>query len=197
MKLLSIALTLVLFCTNVYADISSCPLEGNATQTQKKALNRLKNRDSMPSKVKELTVNEFIKLSDAQRLKNEDGIALVGYVLGAKQSGAESPNCGSETDRDWHVWIGNDKPEIGANPKTLRSNSVVVEPTPRTIRANRTWNLKTLLKLSKQGAKVRITGWVMYDPEHPSEIGKTRGTIWEVHPVTKIEVWNGGVWRTL
>lgn len=197
MRMLSIALTLVLFCTTVYADISTCPREGAATQAQKKALNRLKNRDSMPSKVIELTVHEFIKQSDTERLKNEDGVALVGYVLGAKQSGAESSNCGTERDRDWHVWIGNDKPEGGVDPKALRASSVVVEPTPRTIQANSAWNLKALLKLSKRGAKVRITGWAMFDPEHPSEIGKTRGTIWEVHPVTKIEVWSGGTWRTL
>ena len=37
----------------------------------------------------------------------------------------------------------------------------------------------------------------MMDPEHPDQIGKTRGTIWEIHPITKIEVEQNGGWVTL
>jgi len=35
---------------------------------------------------------------------------------------------------------------------------------------------------------VRISGWLMLDPEHPDQLGKTRGTIWEIHPVMKLKV---------
>jgi len=34
----------------------------------------------------------------------------------------------------------------------------------------------------------------MFDPEHPDQIKKTRATLWEVHPVLKIEVFQNGQW---
>jgi hypothetical protein len=60
------------------------------------------------------------------------------------------------------------------------------------------------------GDSVRISGWLMYDPEHfaqtsnydpahPSGGVKVRATLWEVHPVTRIEVFDPatGQWRSL
>ena len=45
---------------------------------------------------------------------------------------------------------------------------------------------------------VRISGWTMLDPEHPDQVGKTRGTIWEIHPVMRLDVMQaGGGWRAL
>jgi len=45
---------------------------------------------------------------------------------------------------------------------------------------------------------VVIYRWTMLDPEHPEEIGKSRGTIWEIHPVMKVEVQQpGGGWNEL
>jgi hypothetical protein len=37
----------------------------------------------------------------------------------------------------------------------------------------------------------------MMDPEHPDQIGKTRGTIWEIHPIMQIETRSGGTWKPL
>lgn len=69
---------------------------------------------------------------------------------------------------------------------------MIVEPTPNMLSQHPSSRLHTLQQLARQGAKVRVSGWVMYDPEHPDQLDKTRGTLWEVHPVTKIEVWSGG-----
>lgn len=44
---------------------------------------------------------------------------------------------------------------------------------------------------------VRISGWLMYDSEHVHAIGTQRATVWEVHPITKIEVQNSGQWVDL
>jgi hypothetical protein len=35
------------------------------------------------------------------------------------------------------------------------------------------------------------------DPEHPDQIGKTRGTIWEIHPIIGFEVASGSGWVAL
>lgn len=120
-----------------------------------------------------------------------------GYLLAAKQSGPEATNCHSKTLRDFHVWIGAEKPSSTVEAKAIRAHAVIVEPTPNTLSQHKTWRLHTLQQLARQDTKVRISGWVMYDPEHPDQLGKTRGTLWEVHPVTKIEVWSGGQWREL
>jgi hypothetical protein len=56
---------------------------------------------------------------------------------------------------------------------------------------------KTSRRLAQQDAKVRITGCLMFDTDHPDQIGKTRGGLWEMHPITKIEVFSGGRWIEL
>jgi len=79
-----------------------------------------------------------------------------------------------------------------------RARSIVVELNPRLRAKHPGWTPQTLEALARQKAQVRITGWVMLDPEHPDQVGETRGTIWEVHPVTKIETdQGGGQWRVV
>jgi len=45
--------------------------------------------------------------------------------------------------------------------------------------------------------KVRITGWLMWDYEHKEQLGNTRRTLWEVHPIHSIQVLSGSRWVTL
>ena len=40
----------------------------------------------------------------------------------------------------------------------------------------------------RAGLLVRVGGWLFLDPEHPDQIGRTRVTIWEVHPVVTWDV---------
>lgn len=81
--------------------------------------------------------------------------------------------------------------------RASKGRSTITEITPRWRNVNPNWNLKTIGKLIKQKAKFRITGWLMLDPEHPEHIGKTRASLWEIHPITKIEVLNGNKWVEL
>ncbi len=193
------------------ASAGICPSEGDGGDL---ALNRLKNRISPPPSYHELTVSELLKEFPALHTprhtdrystqqttaitpREQQGIELDGYLLAAKQSGPEATNCHSKTRRDFHIWIGAQQPHTAVEAKAMRAQAVIVEPTPSTLSQHQTWRLHTLQQLARQEAKVRISGWVMYDPEHPDQLGKTRGTLWEVHPVTKIEVWSGGQWREL
>jgi hypothetical protein len=52
-------------------------------------------------------------------------------------------------------------------------------------------------KLAWQYARIRITGWHLYDQEHPEQIGKFRATLWEIHPIMKIEFFMGGTRKEL
>jgi hypothetical protein len=129
---------------------------------------------------------------DAAVIAKHEGlpVQLEGYFAQVKRQGPESCNCHSVEDRDYHIWLM-DSPNAG------RAQSVVIETTPRVSAYHPAWTTSNLTKLSKTREKVRVSGWLMMDPEHPDQIGKTRGTIWEVHPVMQIEVWTGGRWQPL
>ncbi len=118
------------------------------------------------------------------------GAMVTGGLIGAKQQGIESTNCKLNSLRDYHLWIVDSQTQD-------RNQSIVVEVSPRWLASNPGWNIKSLSKLAKQKAKVRLTSWLMLDPEHPDQIGKTRGGLWELHPITKIEVFSGGQWVEL
>lgn len=192
-----------------------CPPIGDGGDT---TLNKLKNRKEIPGSFIEKPVQAFLttmpivnahhkfmdKFSKVDRAKIDSvdrlGLALEGFIVAAKQSEPEACNCHMATKRDFHVWIAPEQPPEGDkdSAKAIRARSVIVEPTPYWQGLHKdTWRIRILSRLAKDRTKVRISGWAMYDPEHPGELGKTRGTLWEIHPVTKIEVWNGGVWREL
>ncbi len=48
------------------------------------------------------------------------------------------------------------------------------------------WTISALKRLAERHERVRISGWLMFDGEHPDQIGKTRGTLWEIHPVMPV-----------
>jgi hypothetical protein len=119
-------------------------------------------------------------------------VAVEGYLVAGKQEGPEATNChGADASfRDWHLWLSE-------TPGKDRRRSIVVETTPA-IRANHPeWSLNGIHKLVRDSTRVRVSGWLMLDPEHPEQLGKTRGTLWEIHPVMKIEVWSDSTWKGL
>jgi hypothetical protein len=169
-----------------------------ATQSNKVALNTLKNRTELPSGTRPITVQEILNFADREDQSLEaTGVVLEGWLLGRRHEGPESPNCHSQTRRDFHMWVG-DAPQQPKNSKEamgMRDASVVVEPTPNLQELHGSWTDKGLQSLVRK--RIRVTGWLMYDPEHPDQVGNTRGTLWEVHPVMQIEVQQpDGSWKS-
>jgi hypothetical protein len=119
-------------------------------------------------------------------------IAIEGYFAGAKEEGPEATNChGAESKfRDWHVWLS-------ATPGRDRRRSIVVETTPSVRALHPEWSLADVHKLVRDSSLVRVSGWLLLDQEHPEQLGKTRGTLWEIHPVMRLEVMRGGKWADL
>ncbi|MFN8504952.1 hypothetical protein [Kouleothrix sp.] len=188
------------------SDFQGCPPAGDGGDT---ALNQLKNRvdegDYAPvsfDAVAQLAWPQAIErkrrsdwpAADARDIAAHEGtpIAVEGYLAGAKEEGPESTNChGADAQfRDFHVWLVD-------QPSTDRSGAVVVEVTPRLRAKHPAWSIDTLTQLVHAGSHVRISGWLMFDPEHPEQIGKTRGTLWEIHPIMRIEVERRGQWVAL
>lgn len=190
----------------VATGFQGCPPEGDGGDP---ALNRLKNRgDSTrfvptpldgvlalpwPPGIERRRRADWSR-ADAARVSRSEGtpVAIEGYFAGAKREGPESPNCHGADDafRDWHLWLA------GA-PGRDRSRSVVVEATPVIRARHPAWSLGGIRRLVRDGDRVRVSGWLLLDPEHPDQVGRTRGTIWEVHPVMAIEVRRGGRWVPL
>jgi hypothetical protein len=183
-----------------------CPPEGDGGDP---VLNRLKNRvdegDYVPvdfDAVEQLDWPKAVERRDHSKWSAQDAaaiaryegipIAIEGYLAGARESEEESCNChGAEHQfHDFHVWLTKTAGED-------RTRSIVVEPTPRVRVKHRGWTTEALNRIVKNRQKVRISGWLMFDPEHPDQVGKTRGTIWEIHPVMRIEVQQRGQWVTL
>jgi hypothetical protein len=189
-----------------------CPEEGDGGDT---ILNALKNRSSEATDPHPSQISEILQLPSSTQVGRanprshwnqqnlnlvepyeKSGVVVVGYLRRVKQEGPEHCNCERKDLNDFHMWII-------AKPSDVPAQSVVVELTPRWRGANPNWNLNALQHIVAQHAKIRITGWLLFDQEHPDQLHATqnhpiiRGTLWEVHPVTKIEVNSNGQWREL
>lgn len=136
--------------------------------------------------------------NDSNQVAQFEGVPVVleGYLGGAKEEQEEATNCElpQHAWHDWHVWL---VPTDSEGKAGHRERAVVVEVTPRVRASHAKWVLATLQHAHTAGTRVRISGWLMFDPDHPDQVGKTRGTTWEVHPIMKIALWDGQTWRNL
>ena len=191
-----------------------CPPEGKPKSDEglfDPILNALKNRDRAPSQVEDRKLSDVIA-HDPQSLEEmgkklrenwsdkakedakeweADGVRIEGRLIAIRTSGTEACNCGKDNQRDMHVWIA-----TKAASAAKANRSMVVELSPRTPSLQALHD--KLVELAKKGTRVRVRGWMLWDEEHGSEVGKSRGTLWEIHPVHKIEVLgSGGAWVAL
>jgi len=122
-------------------------------------------------------------------------ITVEGYIVAIKpQTGGsgESTNCHwtQPSQVDWHI-------ALTKNPGEGEKDAVVVETTPRVRQSHPKWTTTALGPWKNTDAPVRISGWLMLDPEHRNHLGRYRSTLWEIHPITKIEVFENGQWVDL
>lgn len=182
-----------------------CPPQGDGGDA---ALNVRKNRIDVGAWQSE-TVTQLVSLpypasvvkqprnawaaGDAANVAQQEGrpVQVEGYLLLVRHEGPESPNCHDAGERDFHMWLST-APGTSAD----RATSLIVEVTPRSRALNGGWQPDSRL-LDLIGRHVRISGWLLLDQEHPEQVGKTRGTLWEIHPVMTIEVEQNGQWLDL
>ena len=181
-----------------------CPPEGEGGDYQ---LNLLKNRvdeaNYQQVKLESVLALEWPKEAERrkraewpERAKEEisvnEGIpvSVEGYLLRIKEEGPESPNCKREEadTRDFHIWLA-------SGPDEEQAHAVVVEATPRVRENHAGWTLSGIRSLIHDRKHVRVSGWLLFDQEHPDQVGKSRGTVWEIHPIMKIEVEQNGGWQ--
>lgn len=224
----------------------ACPAEGRPRNPNNLTyfdpiLNRLKNRDISPlNGPMTMKLTTILKKKTPHALeeaesstKREDWgtdarkdvrnyenrfVQVEGFLAGADPQGPESCNCYSVTDVDFHLWLAPHKPSDFPSQKHVKHHSLVAEVSPRTLRWHPEWSIGAIRKLLMDETPVRITGWLMFDEEHPENLYpiepgkggapdwnpgpvikyKTRRTLWEIHPIHKIEVPDGqGGWKEL
>jgi hypothetical protein len=120
-------------------------------------------------------------------------LTVTGYLSHAiRVEGKEYCNCRYTvaTEVDWHLYLTK-------QPEQQISQAIVIETTPRVRASHPAWTVDKLTPWLDGTDPVRISGWLMLDPEHANQVGQFRGTIWEIHPITKIEVWKNGGWVDL
>jgi hypothetical protein len=134
------------------------------------------------------------------RAAENNKTALIGYILRAKRGGAESCNCDIATSDvvDTHINVIQDA-NSETDPSDLLGASVIAEITHRV--RDDAWTLHALnaMALATQDGRpkprVRIIGALTYDNLHWDMLKNgTRGTLWEVHPITAIDVEVNGRW---
>jgi hypothetical protein len=119
-------------------------------------------------------------------------VMLNGYVLVARQEGAESVNCGRDVPNgpeyhDIHIAI------VDSPSNQDECTSVVVEMSPH--HRPPSWNLALLRKVFVAHLPVRITGQLFFDSIHepctgdaPRGPNPRRASVWEIHPVYAFDV---------
>jgi hypothetical protein len=174
---------------------------------------RLKTRALAPARYEELTVETFLErftprlprarsrgaLPAAARQAIEAnearGVALVGHLVGATESAPRAGGCPDPAEPRVLLRVSGRPPDSRAGAKALAAEAVVAAVTPLWQARNAGWRPAALRRLAREGARVRLSGWPMYDPSHPAQVGRTRATLWEIHPVTRIDVWRGERWE--
>jgi len=129
--------------------------------------------------------------AEQQAAASEDrGVQVTGYIARVKEEGSEACNGKSDIYHDFHIWVTD-------SPGEDKSTGIIVEAIPFWKEQFPEWQFNTFDKLAYEHAKVRVSGWILWDQEHVDEVGKSRGSCWEVHPITKFEVFSNGEWKEL
>jgi hypothetical protein len=191
MKLLAVFAFLALMVPQAAFACDQNGIGQAAPNTRKAGLNILKNRHIAPVIVNTIRTSDVLAFPNHEDagLEASDGMVLQGQLLQAVHEGPESPNCG--TEYDYHIFIG--KVDVAhpqgarltkAQVRSRKKRAVVVELTPNIQDLHPDWGPNLQPQLA--GRNVCITGWLLYDYEHPPQLGHTRGTLWELHPITGI-----------
>jgi hypothetical protein len=203
----SLVLLAFLAASPTFADdaarLASCPPKGDAKIESVRALNVLKRRMNAPRAEEidsKVTLAAMVAPgNDEYRFNENRGAVIEGYVADVKVGGIESVNCHTRQPyyRDTHIEL-----TLDAKHPEDESEHVIVEVTPQVravmAKAGTDWSTAAL-RMSILGRWIRVTGWLLYDAEHAPNAANThegkahiwRATVWEIHPITAIEVLPG------
>ena len=173
--------------------------EAPGVSPQGEHLRRMKERTSTPSTVTPVTMADIMALPHdlplAARAGLENrGVSIEGWNQRLMPAG----------DGDVHLEIA-PGPRLPDGPDTAY---VTAEVTPRWRVGHRGWSYDRLDEVFRPNGggvtpwdagprRVRVTGWLLYDYQYDRRVSawdlahySARVSGWEIHPVTRIEVWD-------
>ena len=185
---------------------NGCPPEGKGGDPE---LNRLKNRVDkgayVPVSMDSLLALTWPKSTESQPMSDwtPSGHAFISQYLGlpvvvegyieALRPGVADPANFGRSDANNGLW----RLSIVKEPRDRRFEGLVALSTPQT-RVGHTWTADFIRDSLIAGrVRVRISGWLYFDPDHAHEIGRARATLWEITPMMQIEVFQDGRWNPL
>ena len=168
--------------------------KGPFASLEERHLRDRKDRSEAPPRVVPVTFADFhalphgLPVAEYSAIERR-GVALEGYVQFLLTA----------SDGDYHLEIANAPPGTPG----YDASYVTGEITPSWSRSSSRWRFESLLaalRPDRGGAtpwdggpvRARFSGWLLYDGPYdaPASPRHARLTGWEIHPVTKIEVWN-------
>ena len=146
-------------------------LERPGDKGETAAEKKLRGRSTAP-KAAEMdataTLDALLAKKEKSAFSEEKGATLEGYVVQVER----------EEDGDYHLTLASAKGEPDSR------KWVIAEVTPAWQKRSRSLSPDALKKT--HGKKVRVTGWLYYEPDENQP--DPRGTRWEIHPVTELVV---------
>lgn len=179
----------------------NCGVTGDAKQQQAIALDKFKNRATVPTAGNihpDITAAWIMQPStnDTGRFNDTDAATIRIFVTDVKMGGVETANCHAKQKqwRDTHI-------EGNATGAGYSGQPMIVEVTPRWRAAMQAagvdWSTDTLHS-TLIGHWVEITGWMLEDSEHRPNSANASGTsniwrqtTWEIHPITAMKIVGG------
>ena len=160
-----------------------------------KHLRRMKDRVAQPAAAAPTSYDAIAALPKSRPLPEyapleRAAVSLEGYVQSVVRA----------SDDDLHLEIV----PVPRMPGEPRAPYVTGEITPQWRRGSANWNYARLVEAfrpilggvtpwPKGTRRVRVTGWLLYDSDYeskPAVYGPQRLSSWELHPVTRIELWS-------
>src|ERR1700730_5927504 len=172
------------------------PPEGSAQPgTPRADFNRLRNRPKPPDATdfdSSVDLQRLLDASDKGALDQMRAATIEGYVLAVKRGGITTANMASAAPARQDVII-----VVAPSMQSGPSEQVVCAVTARFRAQHDDWSLNRL-KADLVGKQCKISGWLLFNSEHFLQSANNphhglrvwRGTAWELHPVTAIEVTN-------
>jgi hypothetical protein len=180
---------------------------GAFASPEERHLREVKERATVPASVVPYTFADFAALPHGRPLAEvaaleRRGVSLDAYTQFANHS----------SDGDYHLSLSETPPESLTNTRTITA-----ELTPEFSRGSSRWSWEPLIGELRPlswflapwpgGPRhVRISGWLLYDfqydaPFLPQKASIVPGPVhhrltgWEIHPVTRIELWDDSLAR--
>lgn len=129
------------------------------------------------------TVSDLAAVEEVER----NAVALTGYIVRVIPVPIHLAGRRA-TDWEFHLHLRVGPARRCEYQDDARNLVTVVTPSFQPPRTG--WDLEALYDLCREQARVRLSGWLLYDYLSRARAGRSRASAWSIHPVTQIEVWN-------